>query len=65
MANRKYYYIVRCENGINNTETVEYAANHWDAEKQAQETYFGKYQSYPVEVTSRKITKGEADNINL
>lgn len=60
---RKYYYIVECENGINNTQSVEYAANHWDAEKQGEKVYFDKYQAYPVDVQSKKITKREADNI--
>lgn len=62
---RKYYYIVRCENGIQYTETVEYASNHWDAEKQAEEAYFEQYQQGPVEVSSRKITKTEANNISI
>lgn len=61
MRERKYYYLVECENGINRTETIEYAKNHWEAEKQAQDVYFKKYQAYPVEVTSRKSSKAEAE----
>lgn len=60
---RKYYYIVRCENGCSATESVEYAENHYEAEKQAEKIFFTDFQSYPVEVSSKKITKAVADDI--
>lgn len=60
---RKYYYIVRCENGCSVTESVEYAENHFEAEKQAEKVYLTEFQSCPVEVSSRKITKAVADDI--
>ena len=63
MKKRKYYYIVECRNGINGISTFEYAENHWEAEKLAEEEYFKKYLAYPVDVSSRKSTKTECDNI--
>lgn len=61
MRNRKYYYLVECANGINRNVTVEYAKNHYEAEKQAEDAYLREYQAYPVEVSSRKSSKAEAE----
>ena len=63
MKRRKYYYIVRCQNGINCTETVEYAENHYVAEGHGMKAYYVYYQAYPLDVSSRKITRRAADNI--
>lgn len=61
MKKRKYYYLCECSNGINRMTTFQYAENHWEAEKLAEDEYYEKFLSYPVDVESKKSTKAERD----
>lgn len=63
MKKRKYYYICECVNGVFRMTTYQYAEDHWDAEKMAEDQYFERFDNYPVDVKSWKSTKKECDNI--
>lgn len=41
--------------------TFQYAENHLEAEKLAEDEYYEKFLAYPVDVESKKSTKAERD----